>query len=243
MESGAIRQASGVPIKSVVLLRTMSDPVIISRKRIDYATGRTIVDEDPASQRAFVGGNNHHIEIRAAKDRNGKEIWSGEIVSAFEASQRKLARLRALRAAGIPKPAVFRTLAETERNRLKPILRQIEASHPLVDRADIDEKGGAFVMSLAEGEMLLMKHKETGEVGFFVVAKLDKPQSIVVVPHWDARAAGERKDANGKPVPNSSREEFSVTPGDLRRLAPPDHAHAVKVRVSPLGTVEELKRD
>jgi hypothetical protein len=96
-------------------------------------------------------------------------------------------------------------------------------------------------MSLCEGEMLMMKHKHTGEVGYFVVAKLDKPQSIVVVPHWDARAATERKDSYGRKVPNSKREQFAVTPADLKGLAPPGHDHAIKVRVSPLGEVVEVK--
>ena len=64
-------------------------------------------------------------------------------------------------------------------------------------------------MSLAEGEMILMQHKQTREVGYFVVAKLDKPQSIVLVPHWDARSATERKDSDGKKIPDSKREQFA----------------------------------
>ena len=31
--------------------------------------------------------------------------------------------------------------------------------------------------------MVLMLHKETKQPGYFVVAKLDKPQSVVLVPH------------------------------------------------------------
>lgn len=240
---GGLRHDSGVPIRSVVLLRTMSDPVIIDRRVPEYASNQMNPDTDPASRRAYVGGNNHHIEIRAAKNKKGEEVWSGEIVSAFTAAQRKLAKLRALRAAKIPRPTQFRELSPAERKRLKPLLRQIENAHPLVNRNDDDTKGGAFVMSLCEGEMLHMRHKDTGEVGYFVVAKLDKPQSIVLVPHWDARAAGERKDAEGKVVPESARDQFSATPGDLRRLAPPGKPHAVKVRVSPLGVVTELERD
>jgi hypothetical protein len=75
-------------------------------------------------------------------------------------------------------------------------------------------------MSLCEGEMLLMKHKHRSEVGYFVVAKLDKPQTIVLVPHWDARAATPRKNAEGNKVPDSNREQFSITPSDLKELAP-----------------------
>lgn len=242
-ETGAIKHASGVPIRSVVLMRTMSDPVVIDRQRPDYASGRPLPDGEAASRRAYVGGNNHHIEIRVAVDKKGRELWSGDVVPAFVVAQRKLARLRALRDAGIGKPADLRKLAEPERRRLSPVLRSVEAAHPLVDRRDDDAKGGRFAMSLCEGEMLCMKHKQTGEVGYFVVAKLDKPRSIVVVPHWDARAATERKDAEGRKVPNSKREQFAVTPSDLKALAPPGHDHAVKVRVSPLGKVTVLERD
>ncbi|MCW5776993.1 MAG: HNH endonuclease [Phycisphaeraceae bacterium] len=238
-EAGRIRHASGVPIHSVVLLRTMNDPVVIDRKRPDYATGRMERDEDPASRRAYVGGNNHHVEVRI----NGKGVLSGEIVSAYEAAQRKLARLRAFREARIPKPDDFRKLPKAERRKLTPVIRAIEQAHPLVDRRDDDANGGRFLMSLCEGEMLWMKHKESGEVGYFVVAKLDKPRSIVVVPHWDARAATERKDAEGNKVPDSKREQFAVTPSDLRTLAPPGREYAVKVRVSPLGVVTELEKD
>jgi hypothetical protein len=242
-ESGAIKHASGVPIRSVVLMRTVSNPVVIDRKRPDYPSGQMLPDGHAASKRAYVGGNNHHIEIRVATDEKGQEVWSGEIVSAFDAAQRKLARLRALREAGIAKPEDLRRLAEPERRRLAPVLRSIEAAHPLVDRRDDDARGGRFVMSLCEGETLYMKHKQTGETGYFVVAKLDKPHSIVVVPHWDARAATERKDAEGRKVPNSKREQFAVTPSDLKALAPPGYDHAVKVRVSPLSKVTVLQRD
>lgn len=98
-------------------------------------------------------------------------------------------------------------------------------------------------MSLCEGETLYMKHKKTKEAGYFIVAKLDSDRQFHVVPHWDARAAGERKDAEGKKIAGSAREMFAVTPKDLKNLAPPGHPHAVKVRVSPLGRVTILDQD
>ena len=233
--------ASGVPIRSVVLLRTMTDPVIIPRKLPEYATDKMRRDDDPASLRAYVGGNNHHIEIRAAKNKKGSETWSGVIVTGFEAARRKLARIEAIRAAGVPRN--LRKLPRDERAKWKPALREAEQSYPLVDRRDDDRLGGRFVMSLSEGEMLFMKHKHRDEVGYFVVAKLTKPQRIVLVPHWDARSATERKDAQGNKVADSGREDFSITPNDLRELAPPGHDHAVKVRVSPMGKIRMLQRD
>ena len=239
-----IVQASGVPITSVVLLRTMTDPVVVERKRPAYAADRVEPDGNPRSLRAYVGGNNHHIEVRV----NAKGKWEGEVVTAYQAAQRKLERLRAFREAGVPKPGYFRELKRRdrdrwrrERERWRPIIAGIEAGHPLVERSAGD--GGRFVMSLCEGEMLWMLHKHTKELGYFVVAKLDKPRSIVLVPHWDARAAGERKDAEGKAVPHSKRDQFSATPSDLQTLAPPGESHARKVRVGPLGDVVLLEDD
>jgi len=249
VEAGGVKHASGVPIGSVVLLRTMSDPVIIDRKRLDHVTGLLVTDSDPASKRAYVGGNNHHIEIRVATNKKGREEWSGEVVSTFEAARRKLAKLRAIKKGGVPSRDALRKLSEAERIRFTPIIRSIEETHPLVDRRDDDAKGGRFVMSLCEGEMLLMKRKPgkkeepPGAVGYFVIAKLDKPNGIVLVPHWDARAAGERKDSEGKKVSNSKREQFTVTPTDLKELAPPGEPHAIKVRVSPLGQLTRLEKD
>lgn len=242
-EAGAIRHRSGVPIRSVVLLRTIADPVIVSRARTDYQSGRRVRDPDPAALRAYVGGNNHHIEIRAARDRRGSDALSGVIVTAHEAAQRKLARLRALRAAGVPRPSELRKLPESQRRSFRKVLAEIDATHPIVNRHDSDELGGRFIMSLSEGETLLMRHKNSGELGYFVVAKLDKPHTAVVVPHWDARAATERKDAEGNKVSNSKREQFAVTPNDLCDFAPSGEPHAVKVHIGPLGDCRILRRD
>jgi CRISPR-associated endonuclease Csn1 len=242
IDEGRIRQKSGVPIRSVILLRTMNDPVIIKRKRPDYGNGRMLVDDDPGSMRAYVGGNNHHIEIRVIAKKNGEQAWSGEIISAYECAQRKGRRLKAIRAAGVPDVKSLRRLPKSERAKWKSVLREIERKHPIVDRSD-DPERGEFVASVAEGEMLVMKHKETGIVGYFVVAKLDKPQAIVLVPHWDARAATGRKDSGGNKVAESKREQFAITPGDLVKLAPPGYARAMKVRVAALGESHFLEND
>jgi CRISPR-associated endonuclease Csn1 len=241
IDAGMLKHVSGVPIRSVVLLRTMTDPVIIDRKRCDMRSGRMTIDSDPASRRAYLAGNNHHIEIRVAKNKQGKEVWSGTVVTSFEAAQRKLARLRAIRKAGVPDSRTLRKLPKSERERFKSVLQEIEKSYPVIDRTDKD-KEGKFVMSLSEGETLLVKHKHTGELGYFIVAKLDKPQRIVVVPHWDARSATERKDSKGQ-VPDSKRDQFDLVPADLKTLAPPGYPHAVKVRVTPLGEIRMLIRD
>lgn len=247
---GPLAHESCVPIYRVVLLWSNSDPVTIRRDHFDYITGNSRKLDDLSSLRLYDGQNNHHIEIRGATKKGGKEKWSGEVVTAFEAAQQKLAKLRACRDAGIPSGKKLRKLPKAEREKFRETLRQIEQAHPLVDRTD-NKKDGRFVMSLCEGEMLRMRRKgkkddPPGEVGYFVVAKINKRKSgssIEVVPHWDARSATERKDSEGKKVPDSKREQFSVTPTDLKTLAPPGHPHAVKVRVSPLGDVITLRRD
>lgn len=253
VEAGAIKQKSGVPIDSFVLLETMKNPVITSRWATDYKTGQrykvydsTTGKGDATAARAYDGRNNHHVEIRAAKNKKGDEDWTGEVVTAFQAAQRKLAKLRAFKDAGIPKLKVLRKLPKTERAKFKAELRRIEKAHAIVDRSDNDEKGGRFVMSLCEGETLMMKHKHTRELGYFVVAEIvrkekQRVKQIVLVPHWDARKASKRKDAEGKEVPDSMRDEFNATLSDLQELAPPDHPHAVKVRVTPLGEVAIVK--
>ena len=242
-ESGKIAQASGVPIYSVVLLRTMGNPVIIDRKQSEYGTGRMVRDRDPNSLRAYDSQNNHHIEIR--EDAKGK--WRGDIVTAYQAAQRKLAKIRAFREAGVPRPSALRKLPVERRREWRPTISKIEAAHPIVDRTDIGT--ARFVMSLCEGEMLWMRRKPDnkgeapGAEGYFVVAKMSEGEGIVLVPHWDARAAGERKDAEGKKVPHSKRDQFAATPSDLKTLAPDGQPHARKVRVSALGEVTLLDGD
>ena len=102
-------------------------------------------------------------------------------------------------------------------------------------------------MSLCEGETLFMRPKlaggEIGPAGYYVVAKLDKPNVVVFVPHWDARSASERKDADGKSVTGSRREQFSIVPSDLPMLAPDGSTLPIKVAVDPLGTASPMHRD
>ncbi len=244
----------GPPIRSVVLLWTIKSPVVASLWRDDHATGKPTCiynaetgEGDSRAARAYIGGNQHHIEIRV----NEKGEWKGEMVSMFEASRRKLAKLRAFRAANVPKPKAFQergedghpVMSNAERARWRPIIASIERAHPMVDRRDNESLGGRFILSLCEGETLHMVHKETKVSGYFVVAKIDSDRQLVVVPHWDARAAGLRKDSENKPIPDSKREQFAVSPSDLASHAPPGHPHAVKVRVSPLGIVNILEKD
>jgi CRISPR-associated endonuclease Csn1 len=76
--------SSGVPVKRMVLLRTMNDPVLVQRRYWDPIQNLWKIDSSARAARAYVGGNNHHIEIRT--DLQGK--WSGEIVSMHAAAKR-----------------------------------------------------------------------------------------------------------------------------------------------------------
>ncbi|WP_437192487.1 type II CRISPR RNA-guided endonuclease Cas9 [Planctomicrobium sp. SH527] len=211
--AGAIRQASGVPIKRVKLLRTMSDPVIVHRKRWDSEQGKWVRDtgkdgelqphERSRADRAYVGGNNHHIEIR--EDSKGR--WSGTVVSMHEAAQR---------------------------------VRQKKQS--AVNRSD-DSEQGRFIMSLAAGETVFMKNEETGQADYFVVFKLDKSRTIYFMHHWDARRAKGEKDENGIVLPDSKRREIGVAASNLKNLAPEGSEFPFKVSISPLGQVQKLLED
>jgi hypothetical protein len=203
--AGALCHRSGVPIKRVVLLRTMTDAVLIARRRWDEGLRRMTPEADPRAERAYDSQNNHHVEI--CQDRKtGK--WSGEVVSMFNAVQR------------------------VRRDRLSA-----------VDRSD--DENSTFVMSLAEGETVFMKHPTTGVPGYFVVFKLDKPQTIHFIHHWDARPSKPRKDLDGREIEGSEREDVGggVVASKLRDLAPPGKRFPIKVRCSPLRDAVELERD
>jgi CRISPR-associated endonuclease Csn1 len=83
-EYSPLTMSSGVPIKRIVLLRTHADPVIVPRRRYNDQLKQWELDETPRASRAYVGGNNHHIEIR--EGANGQ--WEGKVVSMHEASRR-----------------------------------------------------------------------------------------------------------------------------------------------------------
>ncbi len=202
LKDGPLRMPSGVPIHRVVLLRTMTDPVRIPRKRFDHGQQKWGYEKHPRAMRVYVGGNNHHIEIRADE----RERWTGTIIPTFEAAQR------------------------------------VRIEHrEAVDRSDAPEKGGRFIMSLAEGETVYMKHKDSGVPDYFVVFKLDKPQKIQFKHHWDARRAKGEKDEDGNIIPGSQREAMPVTASQLRDLAPPGFDTPIKVAVDPLGRPRQME--
>jgi hypothetical protein len=85
IDAGNLQMRSGVPIKSVILLRTNTEPVIIARKYWSHSVRKMVVHDDRRTKRVYIGGNNHHVEILA--DANSGE-WIGEFVSTFDAACR-----------------------------------------------------------------------------------------------------------------------------------------------------------
>jgi hypothetical protein len=265
---GPLTHKSGVPIHRVVLLMTNNDPVVVSRWQPDPQTGVPVKQYDAATEsgdpraaRIYDSQNNHHIEIRCSD----KGKWSGTLVTTFEVAQSNLKRLLAVREllknSGVqvrrprrkerrPPPGVpLRRLPGPERKRIKEAIAKINSLHPLVDRADNPAKGGTFVMSLAQGEMVLARRwdpkskQPVGSPDYFVVAKLDPPNTVVLVPHWDGRRAKGRKDEEGKIVPQSQRDDFAASPSILFKCGPQDGQPPFKVRVDPFGEAVPLEHD
>lgn len=250
-ERGPLRHRSGVPINSVKLLWSNSEPVDYPRSEYDYATGVHRANTSAGSIRFFDGQNNHHVEIRTLKNKRGEEEWTGEVISAAKASRRKLDKLGAFKNAGLPKPKQFKELPKADRRRWSPILSRIEQENPIVDRRD--NATGRFVMSLCEGESIFGRRWQpkkgkvpgaaVGEPTFWIVAKVSDSEGIVFVAHWDARRAKGVKNDEGVVIDGTKREDWTVSPADLRACGPIPGSPPYKVRVSPLGVVTVLERD
>ncbi len=189
---GALAMASGIPIKKVVLLRTINDPVKIAVRQ----DGKVVVHPSTglSVERVYIGGNNHHMEI-VEDVKTGK--WSGVCIDTFEAAKR---------------------------NRETKGREVVMRNHG---------EGKRFVMSLSEGEMLYMKNKETGVLGYFVVFKLDKSR-IHFAEHFDARPAKETEKMG-------ARKPYEFVPADLKWAGVNAEHPPVKVKVGPLGEVRVVR--
>jgi CRISPR-associated endonuclease Csn1 len=207
VKDGGLTMKSGVPIKGVILLRTNADPVLIPRKKWHLVNDAMMLDPDPRTHRVYIGGNNHHVEIRERKAKGKGELvtkWNGKVVSTFDAARR------------------LRPATNVDGTRPEP--------SPAVDRSDNDD--GRFVMSLAEGETIFVRRKDRPQEppDYFVVCKLDKAGNscrIHFAPHWDARKAGEQDRwsvtpgdlRNCGPEPSQPPYKVRVGPlGDVKKL-------------------------
>lgn len=246
-QGGLLKMPGGVPIKSVVLLRTNNDLVVIPRRKWNPSLTRYVKDPDPRTARVYIGGNNHHIEIRELTRTTEHDTitqWVGEVVGTFEAAKRNAARLKAI------KLMVRRSVGPWVRDPPKAEPTDPPGAHGptgwVVDRSDNDK--GDFVMSLAEGETIYARRKDrpNDPPTYFVVCMLDRtgnlpsgtvsPCRIHFAPHWDARPP------RGM-VPAGSQDRWSVTPGDLAKCGSILNHPPYKVWVSPLGEVKSLNKD
>lgn len=157
---GKLTMASGIPIKSVVLLRTNTDPVIIPRKRWDPGANRMVPDDDPHAVRVYIGGNNHHIAIRENR-KTGR--WSGKVVRMFEAARR------------------VRPAQSPDGSR--------EGPRPAVDRSDHANARFVMSLAEGEMIYARRKDRPEELADYFVVCKIDPSGRIHLAPHWDARKA------------------------------------------------------
>jgi len=170
IDAQQLRLPSGVPIKRVVLLRANNAPVRIARKQFNPETRRYEPDLDPQTgepnrrtQRVYVGGNNHHMEIREAA--NGR--WNGEVITTFEAAK----RVRPAKSSGrLRASAVDRS--DTDKGRFVMSLAEGEVLY--CRRKDRPE--------LAPNYYVVCKlNRNAGS-----------QDQIVLAPHWDARRASDQ---------------------------------------------------
>ncbi|MCL4795993.1 MAG: type II CRISPR RNA-guided endonuclease Cas9 [Bryobacteraceae bacterium] len=96
---------------------------------------------------------------------------------------------------------------------MRDALARVSSGKSVIDR---DESGGRrFLFSLAKNDTLLLSDRTSERSGVWVVRKI-KQRQITLVPQWDARQEGKRKD-------------YAPTIGGLQPLS------AKKVVVNPLG--------
>lgn len=165
-KSGQLRMPSGVPIKSVIVLRTINSPIII---------------KSPSKPpRVYVGGNNHHLEI-IEDETTGK--WSGTVWDTFTVSQRVNPPKRKGTNSKLPM-VIGRELESLKQEDSLP--KQLQKYY----------ENKTFVMSLAEGEMIFARRNDRepdspDAIDYYVVVKLDKKR-IFFAHHWDARRADQQ---------------------------------------------------
>ena len=250
-KTGKLRMpGGGVPIRSVITIGPISDPVKIAvrdphtrRQAVNPRTGKPLF-------RYHISRNNHHVEIMEDAATGDWSARDGKCVTMYEVAERNLKRLGAvrdlLRKSGVqvqrprrgerhaPPGVPLGALPGRERQRIKDAVGQINKQQPLVDRSDAPEKGGAFVMSLSEGEMVHARRPDRRPdqpdgLGYFVAVKLDGKR-IYFASHWDARSEKEQ-------------DRWDVTYSNLRHCGPAPDTPPYKVRVDPLGNVVPVHHD
>jgi CRISPR-associated endonuclease Csn1 len=229
---------NGTPIRKVRILWKLNEVREIPRKSFDYESGKFIKCENRKSVRIYQTQNNHHIEIR----ENKKGKWIGEVITNFDAAEINSNRLKAIRETGIPSIYKMRKLKKDNpehykqiREQYQPVISKINKEYSIVNRNDTED--GSFIMSLAKGEVVHMRHPETPNTNYFVVFKIDSDNAVHFTPHTDANPASSKKK-------NASiREDIELKPSDLQKLGVAPGFPPCKVFISPLGQIKELISD
>lgn len=195
-------------------LRTLSGVPIKSLTMLLAMSDPISITGKDGVERYFMGGNNHHMEI-LEDERTHR--WSS-VTWDMQSVARRVRPLRGQRKL----PTVI--------GRQLP---QLLADGALPDELAPKYQGKRFVMSLAIGETLFLKHKETKTPGYFVVYKLDA-KNAYLHPHWDSRRA------SGKGIENP-RDEIKLSANQIQELVV--DPRKIKVKVSPLGAVSPLLND
>ncbi len=215
-KTGKFRHASGVPIRSVIRLRTMKDPVSIALRRWDEQQNKMVPVKKNrekgriySSDRIFEGQNNHHIPIR--EDEKGK--WSGNVVTAYDAMR------RVRQGHG---QAVDRSDDTESGGRFIMSLAEGETIH--MCHPDTQEPGFFVVFKLDNPRTIHFKHHTD--------ARLAGGRKEVI------EVDGKMKTVE---IPDSKREDIAVVVSDLKKKCSlPDGTPPIKVRVSPLGEITEV---
>lgn len=233
--------ASGVPIRSAVLLWANGNPIRLERRthwNPEAQRMEPALDQGTRARelRQYDAQRNHHIEIR-----EGGSGWVAETVRTADVAERLRKRLNAAKKA--IRDIKSRSLpAEEEKETISKALRLVYDEYPLVDRRDNEKE--KFVLSLAMGETVWMKHPETKLPGYFVVFKIDSNR-VHFIRHTDARKDKGIRDNATQVLPGSQREDIGggIAPSKLRALAVEPFTYPVKVRINPLGEATVIERD
>ncbi|HMP74167.1 MAG TPA: type II CRISPR RNA-guided endonuclease Cas9 [Kiritimatiellia bacterium] len=227
LTSNAFSLPSGVPIKKVVCYRTIAEPVI-------YEYTSAVDPEHREVNRVYMGRNTHHVEIRETSE--GK--WKGCAITMNDVAAQNALKLKALHDCKMRYPD------ESERNLRKQCLRRTQLDFPLVNRRDTQD--GRFVMSLCEGETLLMKNPETGLPDVFAVVKIAVQGPKIAFKHHSIQKGPDKPEKTSKDVlvTSSSIPLIEITPGSLLgKHSLPNGSPPRKVKITPLGSITFVDRD
>ena len=236
---------SGVPIKSVVLLRPNTSPFRVERRthwnpqrrKLEAARDDKCRDRE---LRLYDAQSNHHIEFRLDSKIGGG--WIAEVVRTADVAERLRKRLDAVKEA-VKKINQIPLSASDKKDKIHEAVSSIHLEYPLVDRRDNER--GKFILSLAKGETVWMKHPETGIPSYFVVFKIDPTNAVHFIHHTDAWKSKGSKGDGKNVLPGSIREDVGagIVPSRLRSLGVEPYKHPVKVRIDPLGNARVIERD